>query len=69
MSMDLNILSRLCCRHNLILFERAAEGDCDGPICDRTHVPFGWQIEMTLRVTAGTGLKDQIQIGPGMISV
>jgi hypothetical protein len=53
-------------RHHLILFERAAEGDCDAPIYDHPHVPFVWQIEGSLDITAETGLIDQIQMGPGM---
>ena len=35
---------------DLILFERAAAGDCDILICGHTHVPFVRQIEGTMRV-------------------
>ncbi len=47
--------------HDLILFERAASGDCDVLICGHTHVPFSKKIQGTMRVTAELGLKDQIQ--------
>ena len=47
--------------HDLILFERAAAGDCDVLICGHTHVPFVRQIEGTLKVTAELGVKDAIQ--------
>ena len=53
--------------HDLILFERAAAGDCDILICGHTHVPFVRQIEGTMRVTAEQGVKDAIQKDLGMI--
>ncbi len=53
--------------HDLILFERAAAGDCDVLICGHTHVPFVRKIEGTLRVTAELGLKDAIQKDLGMV--
>lgn len=52
--------------HDLILFERAAAGDCDILICGHTHVPFVRQIEGTLRVTAELGVKDAIQKSLGI---
>lgn len=53
--------------HDLILFERAAAGDCDVLICGHTHVPFSRKIEGEMRVTAETGLKDAIQKDLGMV--
>ena len=53
--------------HDLILFERAAAGDCDVLICGHTHVPFVRQIEGTLKVTAELGVKDAIQKDLGMV--
>ena len=53
--------------HDLILFERAATGDCDVLICGHTHVPFVREIEGTLRVTAEMGVKDAIQKELGMV--
>ena len=53
--------------HDLILFERAAAGDCDVLICGHTHVPFVRQIEGTLRVTAELGVKDAIQKDLNMV--
>ena len=55
--------------HDLILFERAAAGDCDVLICGHTHVPFVRQIEGTLKVTAELGVKDAIQKDLGMVKV
>ena len=52
--------------HDLILFERAAAGDCDILICGHTHVPFVRQIEGTMRVTAELGVKDAIQKSLGI---
>ncbi len=53
--------------HDLILFERAAAGDCDILICGHTHVPFVRQIEGTMRVTAEQGVKDAIQKDLGIL--
>tara|TARA_Y100001934_G_scaffold200760_1_gene236697 strand:+ start:1729 stop:2544 length:816 start_codon:yes stop_codon:yes gene_type:complete len=53
--------------HDLILFERAAAGDCDVLICGHTHVPFVRKIEGTLKVTAEMGVKDAIQKDLGMV--
>ena len=47
--------------HDLILFERAAAGDCDVLICGHTHVPFVREIEGVLTVRAEQGVKDAIQ--------
>ena len=53
--------------HDLILFERAAAGDCDVLICGHTHVPFVRQIEGVMRVTAELGVKDAIQKSLGLV--
>lgn len=53
--------------HDLILFERAAAGDCDVLICGHTHVPFARQIEGSLTVKAETGIKDTIQKELGLV--
>ena len=53
--------------HDLVLFERAAAGDCDVLICGHTHVPFARKIEGAMRVTAELGVKDAIQKSLGMV--
>ena len=53
--------------HDLILFERAAAGDCDVLICGHTHVPFVRQIDGAMRVTAELGVKDAIQKSLGFV--
>ena len=53
--------------HDLILFERAAAGNCDVLICGHTHVPFVRKIEGKLRVTAELGVKDAIQKDLGIV--
>ncbi len=53
--------------HDLILFERAAAGDCDVLICGHTHVPFARQIDGGLRVTAEIGVKEAIQRDLGLV--
>lgn len=53
--------------HDLILFERAAAGNCDVLICGHTHIPFTRQIEGALRVTAELGVKDAIQKDLGYV--
>lgn len=53
--------------HDLILFERAAAGDCDVLICGHTHVLFARQLEGEMRVTAELGVKDAIQTGLGLV--
>ena len=52
--------------HDLILFERAAAGDCDVLICGHTHVPFVREIEGVLTVRAEQGVKDAIQKSIGL---
>ena len=47
--------------HDLVLFERAAAGNCDVLICGHTHVPFARKVQGELRVQAEATLKNQIQ--------
>jgi predicted phosphodiesterase len=45
--------------HDLVLFERAAAGDCDILVCGHTHVPFARRVSGTLEVRSETGLRDE----------
>lgn len=44
--------------HELILFERAASGDCEILVCGHTHVPFVKEVSGTLKVNVKESAPD-----------
>ncbi len=61
--------------HELILFERAASGDCEILVCGHTHVPFVKEVSGTLKVStkesapgiSSEGASREISLSPKLI--